>query len=59
MPTKKPPEIRQCQDPEHWQFGSTATAGDGAQQGKWLVGNPATGAHWADDDEVKDWKVMK
>lgn len=55
MPTKNPPEVRQCQDPEHWQFGSVAVKG----QNNWGVMSPGNGGHWADDDEVKDWKVMK
>lgn len=50
------PETRQCQDREHWQFGSVAVkAGDN----RWGVMSPDNGGHWATDDEVKEWKVIK
>lgn len=56
MADKKIPEARQCQDQEHWQFGSVAVA---AGRNRWGVMSPDNGGHWADDDEVKDWKVVK
>jgi hypothetical protein len=56
MAEKKPPEVRQCQDVEHWQFGSIAVA---AGDNRWGVMSPTNGGHWADNDEVKDWKVIQ
>lgn len=52
------PEVRQNQDPESASYGSSAQAGQGRQSGLWLVGHGEHGAHWAEPDEVEDWKVM-
>lgn len=52
------PEVRQCQDEEDSLFGCAAVKGRGNQTGQWGVMNPATGGHWATDDEVKEWKVL-
>jgi hypothetical protein len=49
------PEVRQCADPDHRQFGAVAVnAGDN----RWAVMNPRNGGHWADDSETADWKVV-
>ena len=55
-PTAAPslPEVRQCQDPEHWLYGASAVQGAGT----WGVMHPQNGGHWADDDEVADWAVL-
>ena len=55
MADKANPEVRQCQDPEHWQFGSVAVR---AGENRWGVMSPTNGGHWADDGEVADWKVL-
>jgi hypothetical protein len=54
------PEVRQCQDVGHWQFGSVAVK---AGENRWGIMNPMppsnpSGGHWGDDEEVKDWKTM-
>ena len=49
------PKVRQCQDPEHWQFGSVAVQ---AGENRWGAMNPQHGGHWATDEEVKDWKDL-
>lgn len=50
------PDVRQCTDPEDSQYGSTATK---AGANRWLVANPENGGHWAVDDEVEGWSVLK
>lgn len=48
------PEVRQCVDETSAQFGSVAV---NAGNNRWGVMNPTNGGHWAEDDQVKDWKV--
>jgi hypothetical protein len=55
-PTKKAPEVRQCADVTHPQFGSVAV---NAGENRWGVMSPDNGGHWADDNEVQDWEVRK
>lgn len=55
MADKKIPETRQCQDQADAQFGSVAVA---AGRKRWGVMSPSNGGHWADDNEVKEWKVL-
>lgn len=52
------PEVRQQNDPERDQYGSTATKGSGITEGRWGVMNSTNGGHWATDDEVKDWTPL-
>ena len=56
------PAVRQNRNRDHWQFGCVAVAGTGAQQGRWLIGNPEHGGHWASDDEVSEddgWESLQ
>lgn len=50
------PEARRCINEEDPQFGWIALQVPNSRAG-WLVGGP-DGAHWATEDEVKDWKVL-
>lgn len=50
------PEVRQCQDSEHFLYGAAAVQNSDA--GKWGVMHPVNGGHWATDDEVADWPVL-
>lgn len=56
MVGKAIPETRQCQDEEHWQFGSVAVR---AGEDRWGVMNPNNGGHWGTDSEVKDWTAVE
>jgi hypothetical protein len=49
------PEVRQCADPDHPQYGAVAVH---AGENRWGVMSPRNGGHWADDNEVNDWKVL-
>jgi hypothetical protein len=49
------PEVRQCQDPEYHLFGAVAVS---AGVNRWGVMHPLNGGHWADDEEVKNWKIL-
>lgn len=59
--TQPVPEVRQCQDQEdETNFGAVAVKSD-MTIGNWFVGRPSgrsAGGHWADDNEVEDWKVL-
>lgn len=51
------PEARQNQGVgDETQHGSVAVK---AGKNRWGVMNPTNGGHWATDDEVKEWKVLK
>lgn len=50
-----PPEVRQCQDTDHYLFGAAAVA---AGDDRWGVMHPGNGGHWANDAEVADWAVL-
>jgi hypothetical protein len=52
------PEVRQCTAPEHTLFGAVAVKSALPQFG-WGVFHPANGGHWAGDDDVEDWPVLK
>jgi hypothetical protein len=56
-PPKPIPEVRQCVDQEHWQFGSVAVKSS-VPGLTWGIFSPANGGHWGEDEEVKDWKVL-
>lgn len=49
------PEVRQQQNPDADQYGSSAIK---AAANRWLVASPEHGGHWGTDAEVKDWKVL-
>jgi hypothetical protein len=49
------PEVRQCADPGHPQYGAVAVH---AGENRWGIMSPRNGGHWADDNEVNDWKVL-
>ena len=50
-----PPEVRQCQDTDHYLYGAAAVY---ASENRWGVMHPANGGHWATDADVADWKIM-
>lgn len=50
------PEVRQCQDPDHFLYGSSAVA---AGPDRWGVMSPQNGGHWSTDADVTDWTVLK
>lgn len=49
------PEVRQCQDVNDDQYGSTAVAGWDRSAGLWGVFHPSRGGHWAEPPEVENW----
>jgi hypothetical protein len=49
-----PPEVRQCQNAEHFLYGASAVQGDDT----WGVMHPINGGHWATDEDVADWTVL-
>lgn len=57
MAVQKPPEVRQCIDPEHPLFGAVAVRT--SRPGPWGVMTVDNGGHHADEHEVEDWEIKK
>lgn len=52
------PEVRQCQDPDNWQYGCVAVKSN-LPGLAWGVFSPTNGGHWEEsDDTVGAWPVV-
>jgi hypothetical protein len=53
------PETRQCTDEKNDLFGSVAVQATNVVGMQWMVATPTNGGHYATDEQVAGWTVLK